>query len=106
MAGKKHRFDDTKYLEQSREIVDGVRSVVSVALLKMRKKAKAGDDEAENGAKKAEPGVVSVVLLYNYSISSNVIDIWLRLLRLDNEQGEPRRFHICKAIQPKASSHS
>jgi len=40
LAGKKHRFDDTEYLEQSREIVDGVKSAVTAGLLKKRKKAK------------------------------------------------------------------
>jgi hypothetical protein len=40
MSGKKHRFDDTEYLEQSREIVDNVKSAVSIGLLKKRKKAK------------------------------------------------------------------
>jgi hypothetical protein len=29
LAGKKHRFDDTEYLEQSREIVDNVKNAVS-----------------------------------------------------------------------------
>lgn len=29
VAGGKHRFDDTEYLEQSREIVDNVRSAVA-----------------------------------------------------------------------------
>lgn len=29
LAGKKHRFDDTEYLEQSREIVDSVKSAVT-----------------------------------------------------------------------------
>jgi hypothetical protein len=28
-AGQKHRFDDTEYLEQSREITDGVKSAVA-----------------------------------------------------------------------------
>lgn len=57
MAGKKHRFDDTEYLEQSREIVDSVKSAVAAGkypcispisfdsfvdagMLKKRKKAK------------------------------------------------------------------
>jgi hypothetical protein len=40
LAGKKHRFDDTEYLEQSRELVDNVKSAVSVGLLKKRKKNK------------------------------------------------------------------
>jgi hypothetical protein len=33
LAGKKHRFDDTEYLEQSREIVDGVKSAVTAGSL-------------------------------------------------------------------------
>jgi hypothetical protein len=60
VAGKKHRFDDTEYLEQSRELVDNVKSAVTagqpllvlgivllthqsllhLGLLKKRKKAK------------------------------------------------------------------
>ncbi|KAG5645545.1 hypothetical protein DXG03_005820 [Asterophora parasitica] len=40
LAGKKHRFDDTEYLEQSRELTENVKSAVSAALLKKRKKAK------------------------------------------------------------------
>ncbi|OBZ72308.1 Telomere maintenance protein SDE2 [Grifola frondosa] len=40
VAGKKHRFDDTEYLEQSRDIVENVKSAVSAGLLKKRKKAK------------------------------------------------------------------
>ncbi|KXN91687.1 Telomere maintenance protein SDE2 [Leucoagaricus sp. SymC.cos] len=40
LSGKKHRFDDTEYLEQSRELADNVKSAVSVGLLKKRKKAK------------------------------------------------------------------
>jgi hypothetical protein len=40
VAGKKHRFDDTEYFEQSREIVDNVKSAVSAGLLKKKKKAK------------------------------------------------------------------
>jgi hypothetical protein len=40
LAGKKHRFDDTEYLEQSKEIVDNVKSAVAAGLLKKKKKAK------------------------------------------------------------------
>jgi len=40
VAGKKHRFDDTEYLEQSKDIVDGVKNAVAAGLLKKRKKAK------------------------------------------------------------------
>ena len=32
VAGRKHRFDDTEYLEESREIVDNVKSAVSAGL--------------------------------------------------------------------------
>jgi uncharacterized sporulation protein YeaH/YhbH (DUF444 family) len=32
LAGKKHRFDDTEYIEQSREIVDTVKSAVAVGV--------------------------------------------------------------------------
>ncbi|KAG8917544.1 hypothetical protein FRC01_002380, partial [Tulasnella sp. 417] len=40
LAGKKHRFEDTEYLEQSEAIVDNVKSAVAAALLKKRKKAR------------------------------------------------------------------
>ncbi|KAF8515412.1 telomere stability and silencing-domain-containing protein [Hysterangium stoloniferum] len=39
-AGSKRRFDDTEFLEQSREIVDSVKSAVAAGLLKKKKKAK------------------------------------------------------------------
>ena len=32
LAGKKHRFDDTEYIEQSRELVDGVKSAVTAGM--------------------------------------------------------------------------
>ncbi|KAG0697374.1 telomere stability and silencing-domain-containing protein [Suillus ampliporus] len=40
VAGRKHRFDDTEYLEESREIVDNVKSAVSAGLMKKKKKVK------------------------------------------------------------------
>jgi hypothetical protein len=40
LAGKKHRFDDTEYLEKSQELKDNVKSAVSAALLKKKKKPK------------------------------------------------------------------
>jgi len=39
-VGKKHRLDDTEYLEESQEIIDNVKSAVSTGLLKKKKKAK------------------------------------------------------------------
>lgn len=39
-SGKKHRFDDTEYLEKSNELKEGVKNAVSAALLKKKKKAK------------------------------------------------------------------
>jgi len=61
LAGKKHRFDDTEYLEQSRDLVDNVKSAVSVGLLKKRKKAKTSpspeaDKEKEGKGKGKEVG--------------------------------------------------
>ena len=40
LSGKKHRFDDTEYLEKSNELKEGVKNAVSAALLKKKKKAK------------------------------------------------------------------
>ncbi|PSS05510.1 hypothetical protein PHLCEN_2v3792 [Hermanssonia centrifuga] len=37
---RKHRLDDTEYLEESKEIVDNVKSAVTAGLLKKKKKAK------------------------------------------------------------------
>ncbi|PAV16096.1 telomere stability silencing [Pyrrhoderma noxium] len=39
-AGVKRRFDDTEYIEQSRDIVDNVKSAVVAGMLKKKKKAK------------------------------------------------------------------
>jgi len=50
LAGKKHRFDDTEYLEQSRDIVDGVKSAVTAGLLKKRKKAKKSHSPSDVGS--------------------------------------------------------
>ncbi|KAF5381969.1 hypothetical protein D9615_004277 [Tricholomella constricta] len=50
LAGKKHRFDDTEYLEQSRELTENVKSAVSAALLKKRKKAKVTHPTATTAA--------------------------------------------------------
>ncbi|PIL29889.1 hypothetical protein GSI_08098 [Ganoderma sinense ZZ0214-1] len=40
IAGKKHRLEDNEYIEQSREIVDNVKSAVSAGMIKKKKKAK------------------------------------------------------------------
>ena len=40
LAGKKHRFDDSEYLEKSQDLKDGIRNAVAAALLKKKKKAK------------------------------------------------------------------
>ncbi|BEI83255.1 hypothetical protein CcaverHIS002_0311230 [Cutaneotrichosporon cavernicola] len=54
LARKKHKFDDSKFLEESREIKDNVRSAVGAALLKKRKKTKApGPDGKALGVKEA-----------------------------------------------------
>ncbi|KAG8930369.1 hypothetical protein FRC02_004286 [Tulasnella sp. 418] len=55
LAGKKHRFDDTEFLEQSQDIVDNVKSAVSLALLKKRKKAKVSNEKEGDSASKDTP---------------------------------------------------
>jgi len=56
VAGKKHRFDDTEYLEQSKEIVDGVKSAVAAGLLKKRKKTKLATAAERDEASTASTG--------------------------------------------------
>ncbi|KAJ8692814.1 hypothetical protein PTI98_010092 [Pleurotus ostreatus] len=81
LAGKKHRFEDTEYLEESKELVDNVKSAVSagaflpsqlhrpvgsynmcvVALLKKKKKAKLSHPTAIAAVEKdTEKQVVTV----------------------------------------------
>ncbi|KAF5359287.1 hypothetical protein D9756_003324 [Leucocoprinus leucothites] len=55
-SGKKHRFEDTEYLEQSRELVDSVKSAVSVGLLKKRKKVKTSPSPDADKGKGAPEG--------------------------------------------------
>jgi len=57
--GKKRRFDDTEYLEQSQEIVDNVKSAVTAALLKKRKKAKLSNASTkESSTSNAAPVII------------------------------------------------
>ncbi|KAJ7741524.1 telomere stability and silencing-domain-containing protein [Mycena maculata] len=70
LAGRKHRFDDTEYLEQSRDLVDGVKSAVSLALLKKKKKAKLShptpaksDAEPEQSVPAPAPAAPSSVVI-------------------------------------------
>ncbi|KAJ8072854.1 hypothetical protein PM082_016413 [Marasmius tenuissimus] len=51
LAGKKHRLDDSEYLEQSQELIDGVKNAVSVALLKKKKKAKTAASSGGSASK-------------------------------------------------------
>jgi len=59
LAGKKHRFDDTEYLEQSRDLVEGVKNAVSLALLKKKKKAKLTHPSGSPPTKLEAPSEVS-----------------------------------------------
>lgn len=52
LARKKHKFDDNKFIEESREIKENVRSAVGAALLKKRKKKAA---EAAKDSTTAKP---------------------------------------------------
>jgi len=49
LAGKKHRFDDTEYLEKSQELKDNVKNAVAAALLK-KKKAKLSHPTSSDGS--------------------------------------------------------
>ncbi|KAI0346183.1 hypothetical protein BDW22DRAFT_1352206 [Trametopsis cervina] len=40
LAGRKHKLDDSEYVEQSRELVDNVKNAVAAGFLKKKKKAK------------------------------------------------------------------
>jgi len=60
LAGRKHRLDDDEYVEQSKELVDNVKSAVSVALLKKKKKAKTGNASPLAGATKAASATASI----------------------------------------------
>ncbi|KAF8322582.1 hypothetical protein DL93DRAFT_2071427 [Clavulina sp. PMI_390] len=73
VAGKKHRFDDTEYIEQSRDIVDEVKSAVAAGFLKKRKKAKLdAAPVAANSSEPSEKPVVSKDVAAN-STSSQVV---------------------------------
>jgi len=65
VAGRKRRFDDTEYLEQSKEIVDGVKSAVAAGLLRKRKKGKVLDEESERPS--AAPATAQAQLVENIS---------------------------------------
>jgi len=62
VAGTKHRFDDTEYLDQSRELVDGVKSAVAAGLLKKRKKAKTAAAAAAAAAASDAPTALDKVV--------------------------------------------
>ncbi|KAK7044196.1 hypothetical protein VNI00_007916 [Paramarasmius palmivorus] len=60
VAGKKHRLDDTEYVEETRELIDGVKNAVSAGLLKKKKKAKTNaSPEAESSSSKKETNSAS-----------------------------------------------
>ncbi|KIR37870.1 hypothetical protein I307_03858 [Cryptococcus deuterogattii 99/473] len=58
LARKKHKFEDNKFLEESREINDNVRSAVSAALLLKKKKKKEKEAKTGGGEKGKEKVVV------------------------------------------------
>lgn len=54
---KRDRIEDSEYLEQSREIVDNVRSAVAMAMMKKKKKQKVASN---NNAKSTTPAAQTV----------------------------------------------
>ncbi|KAJ3825160.1 telomere stability and silencing-domain-containing protein [Lentinula raphanica] len=61
VAGAKRRFEDTEYIEQSREIVDNVKSAVSAGLLKKKKakKTKLSPDPVDVNGSSSKVGVAT-----------------------------------------------
>ncbi|KAJ3835189.1 telomere stability and silencing-domain-containing protein [Lentinula raphanica] len=61
VAGAKRRFEDTEYIEQSREIVDNVKSAVSAGLLKKKKakKTKLSPDAVDVNGSPSKVGVAT-----------------------------------------------
>lgn len=57
LARKKHKFDDDKFLEESREIKEGVRNAVGAALLKKKKKKVVEEKKEVPKAAKVAPKV-------------------------------------------------
>ncbi|OCH90321.1 hypothetical protein OBBRIDRAFT_755122 [Obba rivulosa] len=72
LAGKKHRFDDTEYLEQKEEIVENVKSAVAAGLLKKRKKAKTTHSPPAETEKKEQPSVVETAIATASTVGSAV----------------------------------
>jgi len=59
-SGQKRRLDDTEYVEQSKELVEGVRSAVAAGLLRKKKKAKTdGQTKTEKSAASSAPAPVT-----------------------------------------------
>ncbi|KAH8118125.1 telomere stability and silencing-domain-containing protein [Phellopilus nigrolimitatus] len=55
-VGVKRRFDDTEYLEQSRDIVENVKSAVLAGMLKKKKKAKTSPPPQEASGSSSKVG--------------------------------------------------
>ena len=84
LAGKKHRFDDTEYLEKSNELKEGVKNAVSAALLKKRKKAKLAHttEESKDGpSSKGKAKEVEKVVAEKDAVKATLITS--QLLALD-----------------------
>jgi len=60
VAGTKHRFEDTEFLEQTREMTESVRDAVAAGLLRKRKKAKLEKaSESATGSKEGQTTATS-----------------------------------------------
>ncbi|TBU38410.1 telomere stability and silencing-domain-containing protein [Dichomitus squalens] len=74
VVGKKHRLEDTEYIEQSREIVDNVKSAVSVAMLKKKKKAKTNHSPPAEAGPSTVAAATEKVMEMAASASENVLE--------------------------------
>lgn len=73
LAGKKHRFDDTEYLEQKEEIVENVKSAVAAGLMKKKKKAKLTHSPPAEAEKEKEKSVVEAAVTAATSAASSAV---------------------------------
>ena len=53
LAGKKHKLEDAEYVEQTKELNEGVKNAVAAAFLKKKKKAKTSHPADEAAAKES-----------------------------------------------------
>jgi len=75
VAGTKRRFDDTEYIEQSRDIVEGVKSAVAAGLLKKKKKAKTSHVSSGSRSGTAAAATAAVEKLVESTVTAPAVAV-------------------------------